>query len=71
MEPNELLELKVQLQDLLNRGFIRLSTSPWGTLVLFTKKKYKILRLYIDYRRLNGVIIKNKYPLPRIDNFLD
>ena len=60
----ELNELKSQLQDLLNKGFIRLSTSPWGASVLFVKKKYGSLRLCIDYHQLNKVIMKNKYPLP-------
>ena len=69
--PIELRELKVQLQELLDRGFIRPSTSPWGTPVLFTKKKDKTLRLCIDYRQLNGVMIKNWYPLPRIDDLFD
>ena len=71
MAPVELQELKVQLQELLNKGFIRLSTSPWGTPVLFEKKKDKTLRLCIDYRRLNRVTIKNRYPLPRIDNLFN
>ena len=67
----ELQELKVQLQDLLDRGLIRLSTSPWGASMLFAKKKDMTRRLYIDYRLLNGVTIKNRYPLPRIDNLFD
>ena len=67
----ELQELKVQLQDLLDRGFIRPSTSPWGVLVLFSKKKDKTLRLFIDYRHLNMVTIKNQYPIPRIDDLFD
>ena len=53
MAPVELQELRVQLQELLNKGFIRPSTSPWGTPVLFAKKKDKTLRLCIDYRQLN------------------
>ena len=69
--PTELQELKVQLQELLDRGFIRLSTSPWGNLVLFSKKKDKTLRLCIDYRQLNRVTIKNRYPLLRIDDLFD
>ena len=67
----ELQELRVQLQELLDKGFIRLSTSPWGAPVLFAKKKDKTLRLYIDYRQLNRVTIKNQYPLPRIDDLFD
>ena len=71
MAPVELQELKVQLQELLNKGFIRPSTSPWGALVLFAKKKDKTLRLCIDYRQLNRVTIKNRYPLPRFDDLFD
>ena len=67
----ELQELKVQLQELLDRGFIRPSTLPWGAPVLFTKKKDKTLQLCIDYRQLNRVTIKNRYPLPRIDYLFD
>ena len=59
----ELQELKVQIQELLGKGFIRLNTSPWGAPVLFVKKKDKTLRLCIDYRQLNRVTIKNRYPL--------
>ena len=66
----ELQELRVQLQELLDKGFIRPSTSPWGAPVLFSKKD-KILRLCIDYRQLNKVMIKNRYPLPRIDYLFD
>ena len=69
--PVELQELRVQLQELLNKGFIRPSTSPWGTPILFAKKKGKTLRLSIDYRQLNRVTIKNRYPLPRIDDLFD
>jgi hypothetical protein len=71
MPPNELAELKTQLQDLLNKGFIRLSSSPWGCPALFVKKKDNSLRLCVDYRPLNVVTIKNKYPLPRIDILFD
>ena len=60
-------ELKVQLQELLVKGFIRPSGSPWGARVLFVKKKDGSMRLYIDYRELNKVTVKNRYPLPRID----
>ena len=67
----ELQKLRVQLQELLDKGFIRPSTSPWGAPVLFVKKKGKTLRLCIDYRQLNKVTIKNRYPLPRIDDLFD
>ena len=67
----ELQELKVQLQKLLDRGFIKPSTSPWGALVLFVKKNDKTPRLCIDYLQLNRVTIKNQYPLPRIDDLFD
>ena len=67
----ELQELIVQLQELLDKGFIRLSTSPWGAPVLFAKKKDKTLRMCIDYRQLNRVTIKNRYLLPRIDDLSD
>jgi hypothetical protein len=66
-----LLDLKKQLQELLDKGFIRPSTSPWGCPALFVKKKDESLRLCIDYRPLNAVTIKNKYPLPRIDVLFD
>ena len=71
MTPVELQELKVQLHELLDKGFIRPRTSPWGASVLFAKKKDKTLRLPIDYRQLNRVTIKNWYPLPRIDDLFD
>ena len=71
MAPVELQELKVQIQDLLDMGFIRPSTSPWDALILFAKKKDKTLRLCIDYQQLNRVTIKNRYPLPRIDDLFD
>ena len=67
----ELQELKVQLQELLSKGFIRPSTSPWGAPILFAEKKDKTLRLFIYYRQLNRVTIKNRYPLPRIDDLFD
>ena len=71
MAPVELQELRVQLQELLDKGLIRPSTLPWGAPVLFTKKKDKTLRLCIDYRQLNRVTVKNRYPLPRIDDLFD
>ncbi|KAL4030706.1 hypothetical protein IC575_008956 [Cucumis melo] len=71
MAPAELKELKVQLQELLDKGFIRPSVSPWGAPVLFVKKKDGSMRLCIDYRELNKVTVKNKYPLPRIDDLFD
>jgi hypothetical protein len=71
MTPIELAELKFQLQELLDKGFIRPSNSPLGALVLFVKKKDGTLRLCIDYRQLNKVTVKNKYPLPRIDDLFD
>ena len=66
-----LTELKVQLKELSDKKFIRPSTSPWGAPVLFVKKKDGSLRLCIDYRELNKVTVKNKYPLPRIDDLFD
>ena len=71
MTPVELQELRVQLKELLDKRFIRPSTSPWGAPVLFAKKKGKTLRLCIDYRQLNRVTIKNRYPLPRMDDLFD
>jgi hypothetical protein len=70
MPPAELAELKKQLEELLDKGFIRPSTSPWGYPALFVKKD-ESLRLCVDYRPLNVVTIKNKYPLPRIDVLFD
>jgi hypothetical protein len=71
MPPSELAELKIQFQDLLDKGFIHPSASPWGCPALFVKKKDNSLRLCVDYRNLNAVTIKNKYPLPRIDILFD
>jgi len=71
MPPNELAELKTQLKELLNKVFIRPSSSEWGCPVLFVKKKDQCLRMCVDYRPLNAVTIKNKYPLPRIDILFD
>ena len=71
MDPVGLKELKLQLQELLKKGFIRPSVSPWGAPVLFVKKKDGTLRLCVDYRKLNKMIVKNKYPLPKIDDLFD
>ena len=71
MAPAELKELKSQLEELLNKGYIRPSVSPWGAPVLFVRKKDGSMRLCIDYRELNKVTIKNRYPLPRIDDLFD
>ena len=71
MPPVELKELKLKLQELLEKGFIRPSVSPWGAPMLFVNKKDGTLRLYVDYRQLNKMTMKNKYPLPRIDDLFD
>ena len=71
MPPKELAELKIQLQELLDKGYICPSSSPWGCPALFVKKKDDSLGLCVDYRPLNAVTIKNKYPLPRIDVLFD
>ena len=71
MAPVELKELKLQLQDLLEKGFIRPSVSPWRAPMLFVKKKDCTLRLCVDYRQLNKTTVKNRYPLPRIDDLFD
>ena len=71
MAPVEIKELASQIQDLLDKGVIIPSVSPWGAPVLFVKKKDGSMRLCIDYRELNKLTIKNKYPLPRIDDLFD
>ncbi|KAJ0874305.1 putative nucleotidyltransferase, Ribonuclease H [Helianthus annuus] len=71
LAPGELQELSNQLQELLDRGFIWPSSSPWGAQVLFVKKKDGSFRMCIDYRELNKVTIKNRYPLPCIDDLFD
>ena len=71
MAPMELRELKLQLQELLEKGFICPSVSPWGAPMLFVKKKDGTLRLCVDYRQLNKMTVKNKYLLPRIDDLFD
>ncbi|GJS25763.1 putative reverse transcriptase domain-containing protein [Tanacetum coccineum] len=71
LAPSKMQELSNQLQELADRGFIRPSTSPWGAPVLFVKKKDGSFRMCIDYRELNKLTIKNRYPLPRIDDLFD
>jgi hypothetical protein len=71
MSPVELKELQIKLQVLLDKGYIRPSISPWGCSALFVEKNYKEMRLCVDYRPLNAVTIKNKYPLPCIDILFD
>ncbi|GKF36688.1 hypothetical protein Tco_0113446 [Tanacetum coccineum] len=71
LAPLEMQELSDQLQDLADRGFIRPSTSPWGALVLFVKKKDGSFRMCINYRELNKLTIKIRYLLPRIDDLFD
>ena len=71
MTANELAELKKQIQELEEKGYIRPSTSPWGAPVLFVKKKDGSMRMCVDYRALNAATIKNKYPLPRINDLFE
>ncbi|GKA95959.1 putative reverse transcriptase domain-containing protein [Tanacetum coccineum] len=71
LAPSEMRELSVQLQELLEKGFIRPSSSPWGAPMLFLKKKDGFFRICIDYRELNKLTVKNRYPLSRIDNLFD
>uniref|UniRef100_J3KUX8 CCHC-type domain-containing protein n=1 Tax=Oryza brachyantha TaxID=4533 RepID=J3KUX8_ORYBR len=71
MGPEELVELRKQLDELESMGYIRESTSPWGAPVIFVDKKDGGIRMCVDYRALNKVTIKNKYPLPRIDDLFD
>jgi hypothetical protein len=71
MPPNKLAELMTQLQELLDKCFIRPSSSPWGCPALFVKKKDQTLRMCVNYHPLNEVTIKNKYPLTRIDILFD
>jgi hypothetical protein len=68
---DELVELKIQLKDLLDKSYISKSSTPWGFPTLFVKKKDEALRLCVDYRLLNAITIKNKYPLPHIDILFD
>ncbi|GJX52510.1 putative reverse transcriptase domain-containing protein [Tanacetum coccineum] len=71
LAPSEMKELSEQLKELSDKGFIRPSSSPWGAPVLFVKKKDGSFWMCIDYRELNKLTVKNRYPLPRIDNLLD
>jgi hypothetical protein len=71
MPKNELVELKKQMAELQAKGFIRPSSSPWGAPVMFVEKKDGTQRICVDYRSLNEVTIKNKYPLPRIEDLFD
>ncbi|GJT59631.1 hypothetical protein Tco_1003164 [Tanacetum coccineum] len=71
LAPSELQELSTQLQELSDKGFIRPSSSPWGAPVLFVKNKDGSFWMYIDYRELNKLTVKNRYPLPRIDDLFD
>ncbi|GJQ98404.1 putative reverse transcriptase domain-containing protein [Tanacetum coccineum] len=71
LAPTKMQELSNQLKELQDKGFIRPSSSPWGAPVLFVKKKDGLFRMCIDYRELNKLTIKNRYPLPRIDDLFD
>ncbi|GJR90813.1 hypothetical protein Tco_0214824, partial [Tanacetum coccineum] len=71
LAPSEMKELSEQLKELSDKGFIRPSSSPWGASVLFVKKKDESFWMCIDYRELNKLTVKNRYPLPRIDDLFD
>ena len=71
MPSSELVELKKQLDEMLQKGYIRPNSSPWGSPAIFVDKKDGSLRMCVDYRQLNDVTSKNKYPLPRIDDLFD
>ena len=71
MSAPELVELKLQLQELIEKGYIQPSVSPWGPPIFSVKNKYSTMRMCIDYHQLNKMTIKNRYPLPRIDDLFD
>jgi hypothetical protein len=71
MSTPELVEFKLQMKEMWDKVYIQPSVSPWGAPALFVKKKYETHRLCIDYRQLNKMTIKNKYPLPRINDLFD
>nr|GFB63058.1 putative reverse transcriptase domain-containing protein [Tanacetum cinerariifolium] len=71
LAPSGMKDLSEQPKELSDKGFIRPSSSPWGALVLFVKKKDGSFRMYIDYQELSNLTIKNRYPLPRIDDLFD
>nr|GFB97210.1 putative reverse transcriptase domain-containing protein [Tanacetum cinerariifolium] len=71
LAPSEMKELAEQLKELSDKGFIRPSSSPWGAPILFVNKKDGSFRMCIDYRELNKLTVKNRYPLPRIDDLFD
>ncbi|GKB27015.1 putative reverse transcriptase domain-containing protein [Tanacetum coccineum] len=71
LAPSEMKELSDQLPELFDKGFIRPSSSPWGAPVMFVKKKDRSFWMYIDYQELNKLTVKNRYPLPRIDDLFD
>ena len=71
MSAPKLVELKLQLQELIEKGYIQPTVSPWGVLILFVRKKDGTMQMCIDYHQLNKMTIKNRYPLPRIDDLFD
>ena len=71
MSAPELLELKMQLHELIEKGYIQPNVSPWGASILFVENKYGTMQMCIDYRPLNKITIKNRYPLHRINDFFD
>lgn len=71
MSMSKLVELKLQLKEMLDKGYIRPNVSPWGVLVIFFKKKYDTLRLCIDYKQINKGTINNRYPFPQIGDLFD